>query len=161
MTQTAIRTETMPADKRQSAARDFQDTLVELLDLTLITKHCHWNIHGNHFRAVHLQLDDIFDDLRAWSDLVAERIVSLGVTAHGQARDLAHSGIEPVAEAFLLDAHVIAGMAERLAASATRMRERAERLQDTDLVSQNILLDVIQGMEKHIWMLKAQVERER
>ena len=37
---------------------------------------------GN-FRSVHLQLDEMMTEYRAWSDVVAERIVAIGVAADG------------------------------------------------------------------------------
>jgi starvation-inducible DNA-binding protein len=158
MPRTTYQIETMAGDKRKTAAKALQAELVELLDLTLITKQLHWNVRGTHFRSVHLQLDDIFNDLRVWTDTVAERIVTLGVPAKGQTKDVAGSKVKPVPADFIEDHAAAVSMAEGLAASATNARLRAEKLGDVDLVSQSVLLEIIEGMEKHIWMLKAQLE---
>ncbi|MCU0266789.1 MAG: hypothetical protein MUC45_11890 [Actinomycetia bacterium] len=55
---------------------DLQDTLVELIDLSLQAKHYHWNVTGQEFRGVHLHLDEITDQVRLWYDEVAERMAS-------------------------------------------------------------------------------------
>ena len=39
------------AAEQQAVAVDLQGTLVDLLDLTLIGKHLHWNVEGRHFRV--------------------------------------------------------------------------------------------------------------
>jgi len=55
-----------------------QETLVELIDLHLRAKQAHWNVVGRHFRSLHLELDELTDDVRAAADLVAERAVAIG-----------------------------------------------------------------------------------
>ena len=38
-----------------------QEVLVDLVDLSLVGKHLHWNVEGLTFRSVHLQLDELVD----------------------------------------------------------------------------------------------------
>jgi DNA-binding ferritin-like protein len=45
--------------ERQAVAVELQAMLVDLLDLTLIGKHAHWNVEGPHFRSVHRELDEL------------------------------------------------------------------------------------------------------
>jgi DNA-binding ferritin-like protein len=51
--------------ERQAVAVELQDTLVDLLDLTLIDKHAHWNSEDRLFRSVHRELEvascDVYD----------------------------------------------------------------------------------------------------
>ena len=44
-----------------------QQALVDLTDLSLLGKQAHWNIKGTRFRALHLQLDEIVDEVRVAS----------------------------------------------------------------------------------------------
>jgi starvation-inducible DNA-binding protein len=69
--------------ERQALAVELQGTLVDLLDLTLIGKHAHWNVEGRLFRSVHHELDDFVDAWRILSDDVAERAVTIGASPDG------------------------------------------------------------------------------
>ena len=66
-----------------------QDSLVELIDLSLQAKHYHWTVTGREFRAVHLQLDEITDEVRLWYDEVAERLATLDVAPDGRTATVA------------------------------------------------------------------------
>lgn len=135
-----------------------QDSLVELIDLALQAKQYHWNVVGPHFRAVHLQLDEITDAVRLWYDDVAERLTTLGVTPDGRVSTVAAG--TPLAEAgagWQRDEVTVEAMAERLSDVANRLRERAGAIGDTDLATQGILIEIGGGLEKHVWMLRAQV----
>ena len=71
--------------RREEVGRELQATLVELVDLSLIGKQLHWNIVGPGFRELHLHLDELVDEWRELSDVVAERAVAIGVPADGRA----------------------------------------------------------------------------
>lgn len=45
------------APEQQAVAVELQSMLVDLLDLSLIGKHAHWNVEGRMFRSVHQELD--------------------------------------------------------------------------------------------------------
>jgi starvation-inducible DNA-binding protein len=48
-------------------------------------------------------------------------------------------------------------MTERLASAAARAHHAADRLAERDIVSQDILIEVAHGLEKHLWMFRAQL----
>jgi starvation-inducible DNA-binding protein len=135
-----------------------QDSLVELIDLALQAKQYHWSVVGPHFRAVHLELDEITDAVRLWYDEVAERLTTLGVVPDGRASTVAAAGAIPEAgDGWQRDEAVVEAMAERLLAVAARLRERAQAVGEADLATQGILVEIGAGLEKHVWMLRAQV----
>lgn len=140
----------------QQAATDLTPFLAELQDLALKAKHAHWNIVGPNFRSIHLQLDELTDEYRTWTDTVAERIVALGVPASGQARDIAESTIEDLPEGPIAASDVVHLLAERLDGVIKRARSRRERLAGVDAISEGIVIDIMQGLEKQLWMLRAQ-----
>ena len=55
---------TAPTTTPTDLSAALQDTLVELIDLSLQAKHYHWNVTGQEFRGVHLHLDEITDQVR-------------------------------------------------------------------------------------------------
>ena len=80
----AITSPLKPEDKKVVVAV-LQATLVDLIDLSLLGKQAHWNVIGQNFRSLHLQLDKIVAKVREHADTVAERAVALGGNPDGSA----------------------------------------------------------------------------
>jgi len=79
----------MNETRERAALADLQGSLIELIDLSLTAKQAHWNVVGESFKPVHLQLDEIYDVCRLGADEVAERIATLGGEPDGRARTVA------------------------------------------------------------------------
>ena len=138
-------------------AAELQVLLADLIDLSLQGKQAHWNVVGPLFQPVHVQLDGIVDDARMWADDVAERKVAIDLAADGQPGDVAmQSRLEPLPRGYIADGEAVALMEGRVAGVASRARRAAERLGDLDLASQDLVIEIVRGLEKHRWMLRAQ-----
>ena len=138
-------------------ATELQVLLADLIDLSLQGKQAHWNVVGPLFQSVHVQLDSIVDDARMWADDVAERKVTIDLAADGQASDVAiESRLEPLPQGYIADREAVALMERRVAGVASRARQAAEGLGDLDLASQDLIIEIVRGLEKHQWMLRAQ-----
>jgi starvation-inducible DNA-binding protein len=147
----------MNPEVRNKVAGELQPLLFDLIALGLQGKQAHWNVVGPFFKSVHAQLDDIVGDAREWADDVAERIVTIGVPASGQAPNIAQqSSLDPLPEGTIRDKEAISLICDRVAMTATRARRTADSLGDLDLASQDMILEILQGLEKHLWMLRAQ-----
>jgi starvation-inducible DNA-binding protein len=130
------------------AAAELQAFLVELTDLALAGKQAHWNLQGPHFLSRHQQLDT----------LVAERVVAIGAPADARAATVAETTPLPGFPAgFVADDKVVGLIVDRLDAIIGRARERISALGEVDLVSQDLLIGVQRGLEKHRWMWSAQM----
>jgi starvation-inducible DNA-binding protein len=139
-----------------SLAVDLQASLVELIDLSLQAKHYHWNVTGQDFRGVHLQLDEITDQVRLWYDEVAERLATLDVAPDGRLATIAATTPLPAAgEGWQRDVDAVTAMRDRLGEVATRIEARAAAI-EADLVTQGLLLEIAGGLAKHAWMLRVQ-----
>jgi len=137
-------------------ATALQESLVELIDLSLQAKHYHWNVTGQDFRGVHLQLDEITDQVRLWYDDVAERMATLDVAPDGRLATLAATSPLPTAgEGWQRDVNAVTVMRDRLTEVAARIEQRAAAIDD-DLVTQGLLLEIAGGLAKHAWMLRVQ-----
>lgn len=143
---------TLDHHHREEAGHELQATLLELVDLSLIGKQLHWNIFGRPFKPLHEHLDELVDSWRDLSDTVAERAVALGVAPDGRAATIsAGSGID----AGSLDTDTATRqLVERLEDVTERIRSRMDRLGEIDLVSQDVLIDVVRDLEKQLWMLR-------
>jgi starvation-inducible DNA-binding protein len=140
-----------------SRAAALQESLVELIDLSLQAKHYHWNVTGQDFRGVHLQLDEITDQVRLWYDEVAERLATLDVAPDGRLSTIAATSPLPAAGGgWQRDVEAVVAMRDRLTEVAGRIERRAAESFDADLVTQGLLLEIAGGLAKHAWMLRVQ-----
>lgn len=144
-------------DTRDQTTQLLQSTLIDLLDLALQGKQAHWNLLGSRFRSVHLQLDEIIESARMASDDVAERIVTLGKAADGRAKQIADSTrLDEFPGGLLSVEDTISHYADRLAKTIEGLRSAISEVGDLDPVSEDLLIGVSAGLEKHLWMLQAQ-----
>lgn len=136
---------------------ELQDMLVDLLDLTLIGKHLHWNVEGRHFRSVHHELDELVDAWRSLSDEVAERAVTIGGSPDGQVEVVADATrLEPLPAGRLSDRQALVAIGDRVADAAAATRRRIDRVAATDPVTGDLLVRVVATLQKQLWMIRAQ-----
>jgi starvation-inducible DNA-binding protein len=136
-------------------AQALQATLVELIDLALQGKQAHWNVTGPAFKPVHEFLDELVDDYRGWYDDVAERLAAIGVSPDGRSLTVADSSpLDQLPPGPIADQAALTSMDERVTMVAAHIRERADALGD-DLASQDLLIEVLRGLEKQRWMIRA------
>jgi starvation-inducible DNA-binding protein len=156
--ETQTRLPALAEDARKEAGRLLQLTLVELIALSLIGKQLHWNIAGPGFRDFHLQLDELVDEWRQLSDVVAERAVAIGYPPDGRAPTvIEQSELQPVDPGSTLVPNAISELTHRVAEVDERMRARCERLGEIDLASQDVLIEVTRTVEKQLWMIRSQL----
>lgn len=144
-------------DATQKSATELQAVLVDLIDLSLQGKQAHWNVVGPQFRTLHLELDEVVEDARKWTDEVAERLRALGVSADGRASVIANrTGLKSLPEGTIADKEVLRCVSDQLATVAARVRDGIGHLDATDKVSEDILIEVVESLEKHLWMFRSQ-----
>lgn len=151
----------LPDASRNESCRLLQGVLVDLLDLSLDLKQAHWNVRGPSFGQVHEQLDVIVAATRLHSDDVAERIVALGHPADGRAPTIAQgSRLEVFAEGFHRDNDIVEAVTTRLGATIAGARAAIEGLGDLDPISEDLVIGIVAELEKHHWMLRAQLGQQ-
>ncbi|MCP2164583.1 DNA starvation/stationary phase protection protein Dps [Goodfellowiella coeruleoviolacea] len=156
MTNSPITSPLGQAEKEATGAV-LQSTLVDLIDLSLIAKQAHWNVVGKNFRSVHLQLDELVATARTYTDQVAERSAALGVPPNGKARTVAeNSGLPDFPADWQQETDVIAAIVDILATLIQRMRPRIDETDKTDLVTQDLLIEITKQLEEAHWMWQAQ-----
>lgn len=137
----------------QQTAAELQTVILDLIDLGLQGKQADWNVAGPQFRTLHLKLDDVVQDARMWADDVAGRMRALGVAAGGRASVIAkRMGLEPLPEGALADNEVLLRVTDQLATAAARGRTSIGRLDSIDKISEDILIEIVERLEKHLWM---------
>jgi starvation-inducible DNA-binding protein len=148
---------TLDAAAKAEVQARLQPLLVDLLDLALTGKQLHWNVVGDRFRSLHEHLDELVDEYRAWADDVAERMTSVGIAPDGRSQRVAgDSPADPAPEGWTHQTEVVAVMADRIEATAKATRSRLRGLADVDVASEDLLIEVLNGLEMQLWMISAQ-----
>ena len=148
---------TLPEEALGVTGAALQETLVDLLGLSLTGKQAHWNVVGPRFRSVHLQLDEVVATARAHADTVAERAAALGVPPDGRPETIAATLALPGAkDGRLRDTEVVELMVSALGAAIGRLRERIAATEKSDPVTQDLLMTVTADLEKQHWMFAAE-----
>ncbi|OZM73363.1 DNA starvation/stationary phase protection protein [Amycolatopsis antarctica] len=134
-----------------------QATLVDLVDLSLIAKQAHWNVVGPNFRSAHLQLDELVATARQYVDEVAERANAIGVSPNGKAKTVVESsGLPDYPDNWNSVEKTVAAIVDILTALVERLRTRIDETDKSDLVTQDLLIEITRALEEAHWMWQAQ-----
>lgn len=144
------------SDKEQTA-NVLQSTLVDLIDLTLAAKQAHWNVVGRNFRSVHLQLDELVTAARGFTDDVAERASTIGVPPNGKTKTVADgSELPEYPEGWQSTERTVELVLDLLDRLIKRVRAGIDETDKSDLVTQDLLIEIASELEKQHWMWQAQ-----
>lgn len=141
----------------ETVGADLQDTLVELIELSLQAKQLHWNLTGRLFLPLHEQLDSLADEARDAADAVAERAITIGCPPDGRTATVAErSPLATLPSGTVADHTVVDLVVVALTTISAALTERVARLGDPDPVTQDLLIGVQAGLDKQRWMFHAQ-----
>ena len=150
-------TSTLTDEQKTVTGNALQETLVDLIDLSLIAKQAHWNVVGPQFRSVHLELDELVTVAREFTDAAAERATAIGVSPDGRAETVAKTAhTTGFGEGWTKDADVVSAIVSNLKAVIAGLRERIATTEDTDPVTQDLLIGFASRLEQLHWMWQAQ-----
>lgn len=133
-----------------------QVRLHALNDLHLTLKHAHWNVVGPDFISVHEMLDPQVNEVRAWADLVAERIATMGASPKGTPgaivtgrtwEDYAVNRGSTLAHISALN-DVYTGVIEDF-------RNAIAETGKADPMTEDILVEITRGLELFQWFLRS------
>jgi starvation-inducible DNA-binding protein len=134
-----------------------QGLLSDLVSLSLQGKQLHWHVQGPNFLAVHRQLDDVVESARTYADDIAERSVTLGQPVDGTAEAVAKEhALTALPEGWVRDEDAVRLAADAVERVVVRGREVIAATED-EPVTQDLVIQVVAGLEKHLWMLRAQL----
>jgi starvation-inducible DNA-binding protein len=146
---------------RKLIAASLNARLADGLDLHSQIKVAHWNIKGPHFAALHPLFETFAVSLANHNDAIAERAVTLGAIAFGTARHVAKASSLPEYEQQtvrdLEHVRLIADRIESYLDGLRKTRDLGEKQDDVDSV--DLLTGIITEFEKHVWFLRASLER--
>jgi starvation-inducible DNA-binding protein len=131
--------------------------LVEAIALERHAKQAHWNVKGMHFRTLHALFDDVAEEAKAWSDLLAERLVALGGVADGRVETVAaRSTLPALPEAAVTGQAWVAALADSLAAFGVMLRRAIDvAAAGGDVDTADVCTEVSRGADTRLWMVEA------
>lgn len=138
-------------------ARHLQQLHVDLIDLHLQGKQAHWNVVGKNFRDLHLQLDEVVDAARGFSDELAERMRAIHVTPDGRAATVA-AGTSLAS--FPSDEVDTAETVDLITAALYAVAGTARRIHDDvdaeDPTTADLLHAVLERVEQLAWLVDSE-----
>ena len=141
----------------QQLADHLQQVQVDLIDLHVQGKQAHWNVVGTNFRDLHLQLDEIIDAARLFSDEVAERMRAVFITPDGRSATVAkQTSLPPFPEGEVDTSVTVDLITERLYAVCSTIRDVHDEVDEEDPTTADILHGVLVRLEQFAWMVGAE-----
>ena len=146
-----------PFKASKELADRLQQLHVDLIDLHLQGKQAHWNVVGKNFRDLHLQLDEVVDDARTFSDQVAERMRAIYITPDGRAATVARQTTLPEFPADEIDTgETVDLITAALYATAGTARRIHDDVDAEDPTSADILHGILERLEQLAWMIDSE-----
>ncbi len=150
----------LEAGKRQAIDRDLQATVVELLELYHDAKQSHWNLRGPLYYPLHHALQEYADFYLKYTDILAERQLSIGIPTDGRTQTIAQTnGLPAFPSGYLSDRQVLEIMTDRIYTVAKRVRQRIESTsKNGDDVTSNKFQDLSYELDKQVWQFRSHMQ---
>jgi starvation-inducible DNA-binding protein len=146
-----------PFQASQRLADHLQQLHVDLIDLHLQGKQAHWNVVGKNFRDLHLQLDEVVEAAREFSDTVAERMRAIYVTPDGRAATIAAKSSLASFPADEVDTvETVDLITAALYATARTARRIHDDVDNEDPTTADILHTILERIEQLAWMIDSE-----
>jgi len=153
-----IPTSSLDPDVAAGVAQFLSPVVVNLQALAVDGKQAHWHVRGANFIGVHELLDTVVAHAQAYADLAAERVVALGLPIDARIQTVAASTTTPELSAgFQQSDATIAQVIAQLDATLALVRTAIDELDELDLPSQDIAIEIANGLDKDRWFLFAHV----
>ena len=133
-----------------------EETLIDLLDLSLQAEQARRRFPGPGFRGIHLCLGQLVEQYRDWREEVVARLGTIGASSNGRIAALAAARpLELLPAGKLEDRDVIRFFDDRIAFLVGRVRAGLDTLGDRDQVSRDLLAGIAGWLEMQGVFLRA------
>ncbi len=146
--------------KREKLIEILNQRLADASDLKSQAKQAHWNVKGMNFIALHELFDQVATEAEGYTDLIAERITTLGGVALGTVRVAAQNSSLAEYPLEIADgaAHVDA-LSNALADFGKKIRTNIDDSDDLgDKDTADIFTEVSRGIDKLLWFVEAHLQ---
>ena len=141
---------------------NLQSILVDMIELHLQSKQAHWTVVGKNFRDLHLQLDEIIDDARAFSDDLAERMRALDALPDGRSETVSKTTHLPkFPEGEVDTTETVDLITTLLNTTVDNIRAVHDDVEEEDPTTADLLHAFIEKLEQYAWMVSAENRKPR
>ena len=144
--------------------KDFLNKQVATLGVLYYRLHqFHWYVMGPHFFTLHEKFEELYDETTANLDEVAERLLAIGGQPYSTLSEyLEHSVIEENTEDKNFTAEeMVQAVVDDFETIRTSLQEGIELTDEHgDYPSNDLLIVMKEGIDKHLWMLRAFLGKE-
>ncbi|NNE66656.1 MAG: DNA starvation/stationary phase protection protein Dps [Pyrinomonadaceae bacterium] len=144
-------------DTREKMIEMLNARLADSIDLKTQSKQAHWNVKGMNFIALHELFDQVAGEVEGYSDMIAERVTTLGGTAEGTARVVASkSSLNEYPLEITEGADHVDALSGALAAFAKNSRTNVDEADEAgDAITADLMTEVARGTDKLLWFVEA------
>ncbi len=140
------------------AAQFLTPVVIDLEALVVNGKQAHWHVRGGSFAGVHEQLDQVVAHAQEYADTAAERVVALGLPLDSRIGTVAARNTLPeMPDGFHQWPDTVAQIVTQLDAALVTVRAAVAGLDELDLASQDVAIEIERGLVKDRWLLHAHV----
>lgn len=141
-----------------ATAQFLSPVVLGLQALTINGKQAHWHVRGANFVGVHELFDAIVANAGAFADSAAERIVALGLPIDARVKAVAAKGAaSEVPAGFAQSRDLIRNVIADIDAILVDTKAAIDGLDEVDLTSQDVAIEIMRGLEKDRWFLLAHI----
>lgn len=138
------------------SAQFLSPVVLDLEALVVNGKQAHWHVRGGSFIGVHELLDDVVAHAQEFADTAAERIVALGLPVDARLTTVAQKSTLPaLSDGFQSWEATVAAVVAQIDAALVTVRAAVTGLDDVDLSSQDVAIEIERGLTKDRWLLQA------
>lgn len=139
--------------------KDFLNKLVATQGLFYIRLHqFHWYIKGPHFFTLHEKFEELYDEVTENLDEVAERLIAIGGEPYSTLGEFKEHSIleERVEDKNLSEDDMVKAVIKDYQTMRASLEEGIELTDEKgDFVSNDMLIDIKEDVDKTLWMLQA------
>ena len=130
----------------------------DLQALAVNGKQAHWHVRGGSFIGIHELLDEVVGHASEYADTAAERVVALGLPLDARLATVADKTTLPaLSDGFQPWETTVAQVVTLIDAALVTVRAAVAGLDDIDLSSQDVAIEIERGLTKDRWLLQAHI----
>ncbi len=148
---------TAPANDTEKKIRDgLRQVIADTYALMGQTHHCHWNVEGPGFFALHAAFEEQYTELFTAVDDIAERLRALGGYAPGGLNRLSQmAGFDEIGEE-VTASDMVASLLQQHGQAVAHIKETRDVAAEAgDTETEDMMVARIQVHEKTMWMLRS------
>jgi starvation-inducible DNA-binding protein len=150
----------LEAGVRKEVCAILQQALADSSDLAMQAKTAHWNVKGSDFIQLHKLFDDLYEEMAAHVDTIAERMAALGGTVAGRVQDAAKATrLKPYPMDLKQGMDHVKALADAYSSFANELRGDIGACEDKgDKVTGDVLNAITAALDKNLWFLEAHLK---